>query len=189
MLFKKDYRDKIQFEIVEAFHGILYPNKKILNSGSECSELEDYLHTSFSGKLWEEIPVDTIQKNYAALNFGTPQFHRWILPAYMTCALEYWDDYTEHGDSSWCLLIDQTCWEIACVVIGHLEEKFAKDPSDENKRCLKDSINYTIKQRSLLSTKQKLTLKNFLKFATIYSADEDSRYTAYIAIERQYYLL
>jgi hypothetical protein len=185
---KESKKTEVQTEIAEAFYGIIYPEDgRILSSGADYFELEDFLDTALSHSSWRDIPLDIVEKNCDVLYLGTSQFYRWVIPAYMTYTLEFWCN-TEIPDVSSCFM-EQTFFEISCDVISSLEDEFSQTPSEENKKRLADSRNHTIKHRSLLSKEQKLTFKSFLEFIMIYSDDESFRKDAYTAIERQYYLL
>ncbi|MDR1382519.1 MAG: hypothetical protein LBJ67_01530 [Planctomycetaceae bacterium] len=187
---KESKRTQVQAEIAEAFYGIVYPEDgRILSSGEDYFDLEDFLDTTLSHCSWRDIPLGIMEKkkNSSILCFGTPQFYRWIIPAYMTYTLEFLLN-TETPDVS-LVLMEQTVSEISCDVISYLEDEYSQTPSEENKNHLIESRNHTIRHRSLLSQEQKLTFKSFLEFIVVYSDDESSRDYAYMAIKKQYYLL
>jgi hypothetical protein len=63
----ESHLSRFKSEVAEAFYGVIYPPDGRILGGGDAFELKDFLHTSFSDSSWQDIPLDIVKKNYAAL--------------------------------------------------------------------------------------------------------------------------
>jgi hypothetical protein len=77
----------IKEQIQHAFRGIDQPGRKMIPADAPSCEIEIKALMSKKWKTWSDITDKVIEYHYDALSFISPEGYKFILPAFMTYAL------------------------------------------------------------------------------------------------------
>lgn len=138
-------------EIERAFSDAPYPGDDrivtpVVIDGREYPDLErEEIAAALRGKSWKDLTREVIHFHYHALPFLTAESFRYYLPAYLIAALD-------------------TGWANRIFVIYQL-----KYPDKERFQKL------FLKQVSLLSTREKLAVRSFLKHLNNETSDAEEQ--------------
>jgi hypothetical protein len=95
-------RQQLTQEIEAAFALAVYPGDDHLvdlyHSGSFCEECAAVAQL-FRGQDWHGLTKDTLVQNRDSLLLFRPAAYRFYLPAYLTAALQHWNDFDTFNNS------------------------------------------------------------------------------------------
>jgi hypothetical protein len=79
--------------IKDAFSEAELPGDYLLFADDDCNDLErENVHREFAGKHWQDVPFETLRREYSALTFFAPDGFRFFMPAFLTASVARYDD-------------------------------------------------------------------------------------------------